>query len=166
MFCAADQQIFTDRRGNRYGAEACYEPLEYKKDLESEQTFCGAFANLRRPSPTFAESKIRISVLTEMRGRVGGDMAVLEAHLCRQLILSATAAGAATTVAPRAGPVFGEGSAKVGEGRRRSAKVGTKTSQTSVSEPPGGHCMVPGDSHTRLPALYALPVEKIVFDGQ
>ena len=51
-----------------------------------------------------------------MRGRVGGDMAVLEAHLCRQLILSATAAGAATTVAPRAGPVFGEGSAKVGEG--------------------------------------------------
>ena len=55
---------------------------------------------------------------------------------------------------------------RFGEGRRRSAKVGTKTSQTSVSEPPGGHCMVPGDSHTRLPALYALPVEKIVFDGQ
>ena len=55
---------------------------------------------------------------------------------------------------------------RFGKGRQRSAKVGTKTSQTSVSEPPGGHCMVPGDSHTRLPTLYALPVEKIVFDGQ
>ena len=74
------------------------------------------FSNLLRPSPTFSESKIRILVLTGMRGRVGGDMTVLGAHLCRQLILGATDAGAAATVAPRTGPVFGEGSAKVGEG--------------------------------------------------
>ena len=119
MLSAADQQIFPDRRGNRYGAKACYEPLEYKKDLESEQTFCGAFADLLRPPPTSSESKIRILVLTGMRGRVGGDMTVRGAHLCHQLILGATATGAVTTIVPRADPVFGKGSAKVGKGRRR-----------------------------------------------
>ena len=110
------------------------------------------------PSPTFAESKIRNTVLTGMHGRIGGNIAALGAHLGRPLIFGATATGAATTVAPRAGPVFGEG-------RRRWVKF-TKTLQKSASEPPGGHCTAPGDSHTRLPALYALPVEKIVFDGQ
>ena len=74
------------------------------------------FSNLLRPSPTFSESKIRILVLTGMRGRVGGDMTVLGAHLRRQLILGATATGAVTTIVPRADPVFGGGSEKVGEG--------------------------------------------------
>ena len=136
MLCAADQQIFPDRRGNRYGAVECYEPLEYKKYLESEQTFCQTFADLCRPSPTFAESKIRISVFTGMHGRVGGDMAVRGAHLCRQLILGATATGDATTVAPRADPVFGKGSAKVGEGGYQNlSNVGSRVTGRPLHGP-------------------------------
>ena len=136
MLSAADQQIFPDRRGNRYGAKACYEPLEYKKDLESEQTFCGAFADLLRPPPTFSESKIRILVLTGMRGRVGGDMTVRGAHLCHQLILGATATGAVTTIVPRADPVFGKGSAKVGEsGYQNLSNIGSRVTGRALHGP-------------------------------
>ena len=55
---------------------------------------------------------------------------------------------------------------RFGKGRQRSAKVGTKTSQTSVPESPGGHCMAPRTPHNRLPTLYGLPVEKMIFDSQ
>ena len=94
-----------------------------------------------------------------MRGRIGGDIAALGAHLGRQLIFGATAIGAATNGRASGRSSFRRSSAKVGEG-------GSQTLQKSVSEPPGDHCMIPFDSQAWLPALYVLPAEKIVFDGQ